>query len=420
MDVFIQFLISYGYWGMLLSAFIAGSILPFSSEAVMWGLLAAGLHPWPLIIYGSIGNVLGGLFNYGIGRMGKLEWIEKYLHVKKKELDRAERFMAGRGAWMGIFAALPVLGDAITIALGLMRANFPISFISMTISKTVRYVILIGAVTGFSFTGYAPGTFSSITGTPASSAASSEKPQITVSIEPLRYFTEQIAGNRYKVTTLVPGNSSPETYEPTAQQMMEVSESKLFIKMGNLGFERTWIKRLQQNAPEIRIVNASQGIATLHADPHTWTSCRNAHVIARNIFQALVRLHAKDSLYYKANLARLDKTISKVDSSIRQHTSGNRSRAFIIYHPALTYFAAEYGLRQFAIEEEGREPSAQQLQTLIQQARRYRIQLLLVQEQFANRNTSIIQQSTGASIRDINPLAYNWPQEMKKIGNLFK
>jgi membrane protein YqaA with SNARE-associated domain len=235
MDVFIQFLISYGYWGMLLSAFIAGSILPFSSEAVMWGLLAAGLHPWPLIIYGSIGNVLGGLFNYGIGRMGKLEWIEKYLHVKKKELDRAERFMAGRGACMGIFAALPVLGDAITIALGLMRANFPISFISMTISKTVRYVILIGAVTGFSFTGYAPGTFSSITGTPASSAASSEKPQITVSIEPLRYFTEQIAGNRYKVTTLVPGNSSPETYEPTAQQMMEVSESKLFIKMGNLG-----------------------------------------------------------------------------------------------------------------------------------------------------------------------------------------
>ena len=143
MDTIIALLISYGYWGMLIVGFVAGSFFPFSSEAAMTGLLAAGLDPWLLIVYGTIGNVAGGMFNYFVGRMGKLEWIERYLHVKQKDLDRAQRFMAGRGAWMGFFAFVPILGSAITILLGLMRANIPISLLSITLGKFLRYVILV-------------------------------------------------------------------------------------------------------------------------------------------------------------------------------------------------------------------------------------------------------------------------------------
>ena len=143
MGYIIDFLINWGYWGMLVSAFLAGSFIPFSSEVVMSGLQAAGLDPIPLVIYGSIGNVLGSLFNYSVGRLGKMEWIEKYLHVKKEKLDQAERFMAGRGAWMGFFAFIPILGSAITIVLGLTRANIIISTISITIGKVLRYVLLV-------------------------------------------------------------------------------------------------------------------------------------------------------------------------------------------------------------------------------------------------------------------------------------
>ena len=143
MDALIALLISYGYWGMFLTAFVAGSFFPFSSEAVMLGLMATGLDPWGLIIYGTAGNVLGGMFNYSVGRMGRLEWIEKYLHVKQRDLDRATRFMAGRGAWMGFFAFVPILGSAITIVLGLMRANLPISLVSITLGKFLRYVLLV-------------------------------------------------------------------------------------------------------------------------------------------------------------------------------------------------------------------------------------------------------------------------------------
>lgn len=143
MDALIAFLISHSYLGMGIASFLAGSFFPFSSEAVMIALLATGLDPLKLTIYASVGNVLGGMFNYCVGRMGNLEWIERYLHVKKEKLDQAERFMGGHGAWMGFFSFIPILGSAITIVLGLTKANIPISVTSITIGKVLRYVILV-------------------------------------------------------------------------------------------------------------------------------------------------------------------------------------------------------------------------------------------------------------------------------------
>ena len=142
MDALIDILIDFGYWGMLAAAFLAGSFFPFSSEAVMTALVAVGLDPVQLTIYATIGNVAGGLFNYGVGRMGRLDWIERYLHVRKESFDKATKFMGGHGAWMGFFAFVPILGSAITICLGLMRANIIISVISITLGKFIRYAIL--------------------------------------------------------------------------------------------------------------------------------------------------------------------------------------------------------------------------------------------------------------------------------------
>ena len=146
MDALIQLLTEYGYLGMLAAAFLAGSFFPFSSELVMVGLMAAGLDPFLLVVYGTVGNVLGSVFNYGVGYMGRIDWIEKYLHVRKEKLDRTRRFLAGRGAWMGILAFLPILGSVVTIVLGLMRANMTITFISITIGKFLRYLLLVYGV----------------------------------------------------------------------------------------------------------------------------------------------------------------------------------------------------------------------------------------------------------------------------------
>lgn len=139
----ITLLEGYGYIGMFIAAFIAGSVFPWSSEAIMVGLQAAGLDPVGLVVWGTAGNVLGSMFNYWVGHLGRIDWIEKYLHVKKESLDKAERFMHGHGAWIGFFAFLPIIGSAITIMLGCMRANMFITIIAIAIGKFLRYAILV-------------------------------------------------------------------------------------------------------------------------------------------------------------------------------------------------------------------------------------------------------------------------------------
>jgi len=241
-----------------------------------------------------------------------------------------------------------------------------------------------------------------------------------VTIEPLRYFTEEIAGNKFDVVTMVPNGSSPETYEPTAKQMVKLSESDLYIKVGNIGFERTWMKKLESNAPHTIIIDSSEGIALQKngngvPDPHVWMSASNAKIIARNIYKALANIDSKDSIYFKSNLSKLLEKIENTDINVRENISKNKTLTFLIYHPALTYFARDYGLTQIPIEEEGREPSAAQLQQTISTAKKKMVKIIFIQKEFANRNTSIVEQGTNAQKVEINPLSYNWNKEMENI-----
>ena len=143
MDDIVQYMIPLGYGGMGIASFIAGSVLPFSSETLLAGLLLAGLHPWPLFVSATIGNVLGSMFNYCVGRLGKIEWIEEYLHVRREKVEKTQRWLQGRGAWMGFFCFLPILGSALSVTLGYMRANPTLTFLSIALGKALRYGVLI-------------------------------------------------------------------------------------------------------------------------------------------------------------------------------------------------------------------------------------------------------------------------------------
>ena len=131
---------------MGVAAFVAGSVFPFSSETLLAGLQMAGLQPWPLFLSATAGNVLGSMFNYWIGTFGRLEWIEQYLHVRREKIERTQRWLQGHGAWMGFFCFLPVLGSALSVTLGYMRANVGLSFLSIFLGKALRYAILIWAI----------------------------------------------------------------------------------------------------------------------------------------------------------------------------------------------------------------------------------------------------------------------------------
>lgn len=243
---------------------------------------------------------------------------------------------------------------------------------------------------------------------------------IYVSIEPLRFFTEQIADGKFNVKTLVRQGASPENYEPTAEQLTELARSCMYIKVGNLGFEHTWLKRIMANAPHTIIKRADSGVEYIAdsngvPDQHIWMSTENANIIADNICRYMTEIDKADSLLFKANTEKLKQKIAQADSCIRKHLADNGNRVFIIYHPALTYYARDFMLRQIPIEEEGREPSAAQLQDIVKAGRQQNVKTVFVQREFPEANASTIAKGTGATLKSINPLEYNWLEEMVNI-----
>ncbi|MGL4293546.1 MAG: YqaA family protein [Bacteroidales bacterium] len=134
-------LADWGYIGMFISAFLAGSIIPANSEIVMSAVLALGLNKWWVLFFATLGNLLGGMTCYYLGYLGRMEWITKYMRVKQEKVEKMHRFLEGRGAWLAFFVFVPFIGDVIIVVFGLMRSNFLIVSISMLLGKFLKYLL---------------------------------------------------------------------------------------------------------------------------------------------------------------------------------------------------------------------------------------------------------------------------------------
>jgi len=257
---------------------------------------------------------------------------------------------------------------------------------------------------------------------------------VFVSILPLKYFADKIVGNTYKVEVTVPPGVGPETYSPTPKQMIMLGKASAYFSVGYLGFEQAWLENFRSVNPQLRLFATSKGIDLIqgeekhgdHAhfqgvDPHIWSSPKAAVQIAKNICDGMILVDPDNGDLYKKNLVILLAEIERVDSEITRLLSNAPSKEFIIFHPALGYFARDYGLEQLSIEFEGKVPSPKHLQTIIDAAKSDNIKFVLIQKEFDKQNAEIIAKETGCKIVQIDPLDYNWPEQMVTIAeNLSK
>lgn len=257
--------------------------------------------------------------------------------------------------------------------------------------------------------------------------------RLTVSIEPLRYFVENVAGDKFVVTTLVPTGASPETYELTPQQVVEVSDSRAYFTVGTLGLEKTRLQKLTENAPELVTVNVSDSIPLmttdetnctdehhghLHSDGvdlHTWTSTTSARAIVKRICHALIELDSANAAFYAHRSDSLLAHIDSIDVQIRATLRNLQHRTFLIYHPALGYFARDYGLQQMSVETDGKEPSAERMQQLIHRAQSENVKVVFIQTEHSGRAARRIAEAIGGRVVNISPLDYQWDAQMLHI-----
>jgi membrane protein YqaA with SNARE-associated domain len=133
--------IELGYLGLFIASFLAATVVPFSSEVVFSAMVYGGLNEWTCVFVATLGNWLGGMTCYYLGRLGKIEWIEKYLRIKRVKIEKFMSYINKYGDWFAFFSFLPGIGDIIAVAAGYFRCRWWIVAISMLIGKFVRYIV---------------------------------------------------------------------------------------------------------------------------------------------------------------------------------------------------------------------------------------------------------------------------------------
>ncbi|MDR2804381.1 MAG: zinc ABC transporter substrate-binding protein [Dysgonamonadaceae bacterium] len=271
----------------------------------------------------------------------------------------------------------------------------------------------------FFFVGFIPFLFSC-------SNKIQQENRIVVTIEVQRYFAERLAHPFFEIETMVAPGTSPESYDPTPQQMVQLAKSKAYFGIGPLGFELAWLDKLKQNNPNVCFFDNSKGISFIASeshhhvfesgiDPHIWTSPRNVLIIVQNMYEALTAIDPQNESVYRERLKDLRNEIIQTGETVQALLNRSSQKAFVIYHPALAYFAQDYGLKQYPIEIDGKEPSPEQLKKLVDTVKKEKIKTVFIQQEFDRKNAEVIATETNCKLMIINPLSYNWNEEVIRI-----
>lgn len=259
---------------------------------------------------------------------------------------------------------------------------------------------------------------------------------LSVTIDPQKYFLESIVGNKFEVNCVVPAGANPESFDVAPSQMVTLSKSIAYFKVGYLGIENNLIEKVKKNNPNTEFIDCSNGIESIDSDhshdhcdhhhgghdggdPHIWSSPATARIMARNMYNTVIKLDPSNKDFYRTNYDSLVVEFNNTDSIIKSYIGRAKSKSFIIYHPALSYFANEYGLEQLTIEHEGKNPSPLQLKQLIDDAKSKNIKVVFIQQEYDTKNAEIIAEAIGAKMVTINLLSYYWKQELIKIARAF-
>ncbi len=267
------------------------------------------------------------------------------------------------------------------------------------------------------------------------------KLRVCASIPPIAFAVKAIGGDRVEVSTLLRAGQSPETYEPTSKQMVELSKFKCLFGAG-VPFEKQLVASVSSSMPNLRVLDLSVGLELLPAefdcghshdghedhahshahqmDPHVWMKPRLMISMAESIHAELCRQSPPDGPQFDANFATLKRTLEVLDVEIRESLASLTTRTFYVYHPSLGYFADAYDLKQTAIEQGGKEPTAKELDALVQRARSENAKLIFVQPQFSQRAAKSVADQIGGSVVALDPLSEDYVENLRHIASEIK
>lgn len=273
-------------------------------------------------------------------------------------------------------------------------------------------------------------------------AAESKRPVVFVSIGPQLESIRRIGGEAVDVHAMLPSGLSPETYSPNVRLMSALARADAYVTIG-VPFEKSLIEKIRASFPNLKIVDGTAGMTFRRMegghhhhhhdhddddddhdgeagedDPHVWLGIENMKCHARTVATMLAELFPdKEHAAVVARTADYLRELDTLAAELKTKLSSLRGAEAVVYHPAFGYFLDDFGIRQKAVELEGKEPGGRYLGTVIREARRDGIRVIFVQPQFNAKAAEVLSHEIGGKVLPFNPLPDDYSDGLRRLAD---
>ncbi|MBU4292876.1 MAG: zinc ABC transporter substrate-binding protein [Actinobacteria bacterium] len=259
-----------------------------------------------------------------------------------------------------------------------------------------------------------------------------DKLDVIVSILPQKAFVKAIGGEHVNVKELIPPGGSPATYEPKPSDLANVEKADIYFRLGHIPFEKSHADKFASLNPNMKIVDTSVNVELRHfgehgeeiheeehhhegVDPHVWLSPMQVKKQVDVIANTLSEIDPDNFAEYMKNAKDFKKELDDLHNELELKFKELKTDKLMVFHPAWGYFADEFSLEQIAIEQDGKEPTAKQLQHLIDEAREENIKVIFIQSQFNKEIAESIADEIDAVVVSINPLSDDYINNLRNV-----
>ncbi|HEY5425977.1 MAG TPA: metal ABC transporter substrate-binding protein [Candidatus Tumulicola sp.] len=233
-------------------------------------------------------------------------------------------------------------------------------------------------------------------------ASATNKIAVVTTISVLNSFVAGVGGNRVSVTSIVPVGASPETFQPTPQDVATVTAAQLLVENG-AGLE-TWLDRLLANAqsPNLHVVACADGLPIKNKNPHLWMDPQLAKKYVLKIRDGLIAVDPKDAAAFNANAVRYNARLDSLTRDIQSRidTIPPSHRYMIVFHNAWQYYNDRFGMVTLGFVERnpGQEPNPQQIGLLVDLAKQHGVDAVFSEPEYSPKLLHAIAQGAGIGV----------------------
>ncbi len=246
---------------------------------------------------------------------------------------------------------------------------------------------------------------------------------VTASIAPVAWIAGEIGGDSVAVRVLLPQGSDAESFEPQLGKLRDLEGSSLFAATGLLPFENKVSAAACEDAGvvSVRLADGLDLITGTHGgnepDPHIWVSVRNLRIMSTTLLAAMCRERPSAAEVFETNWRALDAKLDSIDRAIGSGLAEAGNPAFLVWHPSLSYFARDYGLRQISVGFEGKEDSAVGIRKRIDAAIAEKPKVYFLQADEDPRSAETLPISETTKKMTINLMAPDWESEIIRVAD---